>query len=287
MYTAQNLGFDAICVGYDNYGEQESICQAARTSDPKDCFTNITQTKLDYTGYCIKNGPQWDSTHCGLDTSKDGGTKEPYYVMSYWDAVVPRIVTMLQYLCVNGYDAGNTKWESYLASGTCTSGNDSPNWGKMMMAGFSQGGDMATFAGYKNRVVKVINLSAPPQATVVNNVQTAAAYFSGLTPATNIRSIYGLVSTNDSHYWQLMGSPPTSVYQAVWQALGYNLPANHDSEENLKNSNLEIDYRGISCNSGTPSHNFSSSALERNGGDGHDDTLRMWNEDIYVYMLLN
>jgi hypothetical protein len=70
MYTAQNLGFDAICVNYDNATEQETICKNSNTADPADCLGNISQTKLDYTGDCILNGPNWTQYNCGLDSSK-------------------------------------------------------------------------------------------------------------------------------------------------------------------------------------------------------------------------
>jgi len=284
MYTAQNLGFDAICVNYDNYTQQETICLASRTQDPAHCFGNISQTKLDYTGDCILNGPNWTAYNCGTDASKTGQLI-PYYVMSYWDAVIPRITSMLQYLCDSPatYNQGSTTWSEYLTSpNTCTG---SPVWSKIIMGGFSQGGDMATFAAYENTISRVINKSAPPQAALVNNTMTAAAYFTN-TPATNIRKIFGLVSTNDTHYSQTPGSPPTSVFQAVWQALGYNLPANNDRELHLSPSNLEVWFGGLSCN-GTPSHNFSNSAAVNHGGSGHDDPNYIWNEDIYTFMLLD
>jgi hypothetical protein len=147
--------------------------------------------------------------------------------------------------------------------------------------------------GSRKCVYRVINLSAPPQAALVgtapNQVMTAASYFTASSPMTNIRKIYGLVSVNDQHYWDLKGSPATSVYQSVWQSLYYSNPASNDALWTLVPSNFEVDFVGLNCNpdNGTPSHNFANTALVRNLGDGHDDTLQVWNEDIFTYMLLD
>ena len=132
---------------------------------------------------------------------------------------------------------------------------------------------MGTFAGYKQAVARVFNLSAPPAATLVNNVMTAATYLS--TPkATNIRDFYGYVSTNDLLYQQ-------GRFQATWQALGFTA-ANNDVEVQL-NTATPV---GLNCNSGIPSHNFSTSApVSPNGA--HNDTLPLWSEDVFKFMLLD
>ena len=106
---------------------------------------------------------------------------------------------------------------------------------------------MGTFTGYKQPVARVYNLSAPPLATLVNNVMTGATYFS--TPkATDIRDFYGFVSTNDLYYKE-------GRFQAAWQLLGFTA-ANNDAEVQL-NTATPI---GLNYNSGIPSHNFSTSA---------------------------
>jgi len=117
-------------------------------------------------------------------------------------------------------------------------------------------------------------LSGPPQATPVNGVMTAASYFTQMTPVTNIRDIYGLVSVNDPLY-------SSGDYFAVWAALGFTA-ANNDAEVRL-NTSTPI---GITCNAGTPSHSFSTSAPVSPGG-GHTDTLYLWNEDVYKFFLID
>jgi hypothetical protein len=108
----------------------------------------------------------------------------------------------------------------------------------------------------------------------VNGVMTGAAYFTQMTPVTNIRNIYGFVSVNDPLY-------PSGDYFAVWAALGFTA-ANNDAEEKLNTSTPS----GIICNAGTPSHSFSTSALVSPGG-GHTDTLYIWNEDVYKFLLID
>jgi hypothetical protein len=93
--------------------------------------------------------------------------------------------------------------------------------------------------------------------------------------ATSIRNVYGLVSVDDSLYQD-------GVFAAVWQVLGF-APANNDAEVKL-NTSTPI---GLNCNSGTPSHNFSTSAPVGPDGDGHDVPLYLWNEDIYKFMLID
>jgi hypothetical protein len=251
--TAQKLGFDWICVNYSNLSPQISIC----VGDP-DCFGNISQAKLDATGLCSTPG----QSHCGTDPN----TVQPYYLNNPADAVTQRISMMLQYLNTNGYNQNGTNWGSYLSGTT-------PLWQNIVLAGHSQGGDMATFAAYEHVVARAINLSAPPQATLVHGVEVGASFFTS-PKATDIRNIFGFVSTHDPRYQQ-------GLFFAVWPLLGFT-PANNDAEVKL-NTSTPI---GLNCNSGTPSHNFSSSALVSPGG-GHNDTLYLWNEDIYKFMLID
>jgi hypothetical protein len=174
---------------------------------------------------------------------------------------------MLQYLNTNGYNQNATNWGNYLSGTT-------PLWQNILLGGHSQGGDMATFTAYEQVVARAINLSGPPQATLVNNVEVGATYFSS-PMATSIRNVYGLVSVDDSLYQD-------GVFAAVWQVLGFT-PANNDAEVKL-NTSTPI---GLNCSSGTPSHNFSTSAPVGPDGDGHDVPLYLWNEDIYKFMLID
>jgi trimeric autotransporter adhesin len=252
--TAQKLGFDAICVNYSSLDSQQDICQGDTA-----CFGNVSQAKLDATGICSTPGqPQ-----CGIDST----TGQPFYISNPADAITQRISMMLQYLNNNGYNQNGTNWGNYLSGTT-------PLWQDIILFGHSQGGDMSTFASYKNVVARAINLSAPPQATLVNRVEVGADYFSS-PQATNIRNVYGLVSVYDTRYQQ-------GIFQAAWQLLGFT-PANNDAEFML-NTNNPI---GLNCNSGTPSHNFSTSTPLPPGGNGHDEPLYLWYEDIYKYMLID
>ena len=251
--TAEKLGFDVICVNYSNTATQDNIC----AHDPA-CFGNVSQAKFNATGSCsVPNG-----AHCGLDPT----TGQPYVNSNPADAVTQRISTMLQYLNNNGYNQNGTNWGNYLSGTT-------PLWANLVIGGFSQGGDMGTFAGYQQVVARVFNQSAPPLATPVNGVMTGASYLSG-PKATNLRNFYGFVSTNDSRYQQ-------GRYQAAWPLLGFTA-ANNDAQVKLNTTSPT----GLNCNSGTPSHNFSTSALVSPGG-GHADPLYLWNEDVFKFMLID
>jgi hypothetical protein len=67
MYTAQNLGFDTICVNYSNHTEQEIICNPPpSTSGDPDCFYYISEAKFDGSGPCTHWQGAW-YVHCGID----------------------------------------------------------------------------------------------------------------------------------------------------------------------------------------------------------------------------
>jgi hypothetical protein len=252
--TAEKLGFDVICVNYSNLSAQDNICVGNAA-----CFGNVSQAKENATGVCSIPG----QSQCGIDPH----TGQPYYLSNPSDAVTQRISMMLQYLNTNGYNQNGTNWGNYLSGTT-------PLWQNILLGGHSQGGDMATFTAYEQVVARAINLSGPPQATLVNNVEVGATYFSS-PMATSIRNVYGLVSVDDSLYQD-------GVFAAVWQVLGFT-PANNDAEVKL-NTSTPI---GLNCSSGTPSHNFSTSAPVGPDGDGHDVPLYLWNEDIYKFMLID
>ena len=252
--TAQRLGFDVICVNYSNLSSQNNIC----SGDP-DCYGNVSEAKFNATGICSTPG----QSQCGIDPR----TGEPFYLSNSADTVTRRISMMLQYLNTNGYNKNGTNWGNYLSGTT-------PLWSSVILAGHSQGGDMSTFTAYQYTVARAINLSAPPTATLVNGVETAASWLAGST-ATNIRDIYGFVSVDDEYYQH-------GVYFAVWQSLGFT----------AENSDLEVKLNGgtsigLNCNSGVPSHNLSTSASPGPDGDGHTATLFLWNEDIYKFMLID
>jgi hypothetical protein len=133
---------------------------------------------------------------------------------------------------------------------------------------------MATFTAYQQTIARAINLSAPPTATLVNGVEVAASYLAG-SKVTSVRNIYGLVSVYDGYYQR-------GNYSAVWQALGFT--AENDDAEVKLNLSTPV---GLNCNSGTPSHNFSTSAPPGPDGNGHVAPLFRWNEDVYKFMLID
>jgi hypothetical protein len=251
---AEKLGFDVISVNYSNRSEQIVICRGHPA-----CFGNVSEAKLDATGVCSTPG----QSACGIDPR----TGQPYYLSNPADAVTQRIAMMLQYLNTHGCNQNGTNWGSYL-SGTV------PLWQNILLAGHSQGGVMSTFTAYEQGVARAINLSGPTQATLVHGVEVAAPYLSNR-PATNIRSVYGFVSVYDDLYRR-------GVFSAVWQLLGFTA-TNNDAEVKL-NTNTPV---GLNCNSGTPSHNFSTSAPPGPDGNGHDAPLFLFNEDIYKFMLID
>jgi hypothetical protein len=284
IYTAQNLGFDAICVNYSNHTEQDTVCNG----DPG-CYGMISRAKFDGGGPCgISNS---DAVDCGEDPYP-GPNAAPYY-NGVHDAVYSRILTLLEYLTGNsGTSLCNTSgyWGRYLVAQyqTETGSYCALNWSQMILGGWSQGGDMATYtAGFEAQngtpIARAINWSAPPQATQVNGTWEAAAYLSGWFPGTTIRSIFGLVSANDFRY-----SPPGTpgTFQTVWAAMGFTPgPPNYDGELDL---NVSGNLQGLNCNVGTPSNNFVNFApANPYSGDGHNDTLYLWNQDIYEFMLLD
>jgi hypothetical protein len=301
MYTAQNLGFDTICVNYSNKTEQETICDwgTPPNGDPG-CFGTISQAKFDGSGPCGVSNT--DSLDCGYDPS----TGAAYYNGPH-DAVYSRILTMLEYLTGNTgaspCDISNPVWGQYLLAEYQTETDQycAPNWSKMILGGWSQGGDMATYtAGLENAnetpIVRAINWSAPPQAVVYNDNMTAATYLSGWFTGASIRDVFGLVSANDTHYNIMQGDNDLSVYQAVWTAMGFIAGSpGYDGEWDLnctKSTETSLckatTTQALSC-SGTPSNNLVNFAAVNPyaGNDGHVDPTYIWNQDIYEFMLLD
>jgi hypothetical protein len=247
------LGFDAMCINYSNVATAINICKGDTA-----CFANVFQAKLDATGPCsIANGP-----HCGIDPT----TGQPYVNSNPADAITQRITKMLEYLDANGFNANGTVWSSYLKNGA-------PDWSRIILSGWSQGGSLATYTAYHLPIARAINVSAPPLATLVGGVMTAADFFSD-PPATNIRNIYGLVHTRDQLY-------TSGRFRAVWNAAGMT-DVNNDGEVQL-NTSTPV---GLNCNVGIPSHNFSTSAADGPYGP-HDDANELWNEDVMKYMLID
>ncbi len=303
MYTAQNLGFDTICVNYSNKSKQETIC----AGNPG-CFYYVTEAKFDASGPC--GVPNTNSTDCGEDPYP-GPSPAPYSNGQH-DAVYSRILTMLEYLTgntgTNPCNVSSSPWGQYLLAQhqTETGSYCALNWSQIILGGWSQGGDMATYAAGLEAsngtpLVRAINWSAPPQATVANNRMTAATYLKGWFPGTSIRSVFGLVSANDDHYQTLQGANALSVYQAVWNTMGFTpgSPA-YDGQADLNcttatnslcNVPISAGVQGLSC-TGTPVPsnnivNFAAVNPYSNPPDGHPDTIYIWNQDIYEYMLLD
>jgi len=346
QWVARNLGFDTICVNYDNTAEQENVCAsgnfsgaplnlsgAALVAAVGNCFTNISYAKLNWaagpTGNCLSSSSS-TVDYCGKDSngnSKSGKTGTYYYVNSPYDSVVSRITTMLQYLCTNfDVNPANLKWEQYLQGGVCSPIGQSgaaPNWSKLILGGWSQGGDMSTFAAFaagttSNHLHRAINLSAPPSAAPVGTTMVPASYLGAFANGTSIAplsTIFGLVSANDyTHYCldeTISGSQPysNSVYESVWKLMGFTSPSDEEWDLNVNSNNQPctsatapptktIEYvaptvpfplnsqPALNC-PGASTHNFVNWAVVSPSGNGHADPLSMWNEDIDECMLLD
>ncbi len=120
---------------------------------------------------------------------------------------------------------------------------------------------------------------------------------------TPISLIYGLASSNDNNsvvnqtvHYTPPGSTPEGVLQAVWNAMGYNYAPNNDAELDLNCNVSSSDPDSAFCFasqpqnletldcSGNGSHNLTSHALINKVGNGHDDTVFLWNEDLWEFM---
>ena len=89
------------------------------------------------------------------------------------------------------------------------------------------------------------------------------------------------------------------MLQTIWPLMGFDA-ANNDAEVDLNCNTNNPKYPNYCASlknpvpylGQTPSHNFVNWAIAMDYTDtpptgGHGDTLLMWNEDIYEYMLLN
>jgi hypothetical protein len=116
---------------------------------------------------------------------------------------------------------------------------------------------------------------------------TPASYFLQ-SDKSGIQSIFGLVSANDTaHYVAPAGT--VSVYEAVWQALGYSYT--YENDYDVVFSYIDVPHPvhlGLICNPNDEplANNFAIDTPVSQGG-GHNDPRYIWNEDLYVYMLLD
>lgn len=118
------------------------------------------------------------------------------------DAIVPRLIALLGYLAVND-PAG--QWTQYLDG-------DQPRWGRLVLAGQSQGGGMAAFLAQSRRVAGVLMFSG------------------GWDHGANgqIASWYSRASQTPPERWQVtfhVEEPNAPTMARIAQALG--VPADH------------------------------------------------------------
>ena len=101
------------------------------------------------------------------------------------DAIIPRLVKLLQYLTKNDI-SGN--WSLYLEKGMSKA-----NWNKIAIAGQSQGGGMAQFIAQYENILKVISFSGGWDYSNSRDKKIAGWYFNkNVTPMGNWYATYNI-----------------------------------------------------------------------------------------------
>ncbi len=120
------------------------------------------------------------------------------------DAMVNRLVKLLQYLAIHDKD-GN--WDKYLDNGA-------PKWSEIAVSGQSQGGGMAEYLGKHEHVYKVISFSGGWDWAAKNRI-AHWYYTSNVTPAD---SWYGTYNVNEPtaevilQTYNALGIPKANIY---------------------------------------------------------------------------
>jgi dienelactone hydrolase len=119
-----------------------------------------------------------------------------------YDAIVPRLTALLNYLAAN--DAGG-KWATYLSNGK-------PNWQRIAVSGQSQGGGMAAFIAQREPVARVITFSGGWDYSAPNKI----AYWYAGASVTPPAKWFGTYNVEE---------PEAKVIAETYTAL--RIPANH------------------------------------------------------------
>lgn len=101
------------------------------------------------------------------------------------DAIIPRLVKLLQYLIIN--DASGN-WQQYLEKAI-----NKPNWNKIAVSGQSQGGGMAQFIAQYENIARVISFSGGWDFSSSTDKKIAGWYFkNNVTPMENWYATYNV-----------------------------------------------------------------------------------------------
>ncbi len=104
------------------------------------------------------------------------------------DAIIPRFVSLLQWLIKND-SAGN--WSQYLSSDGAQ-----PNWKNIAIAGQSQGGGMAEYIGMQENVARIISFSGGWDYSNSKEKQIAKWYYDK--PVTPLENWYATYNVNEN-----------------------------------------------------------------------------------------
>ena len=161
------------------------------------------------------------------------------------DAIVPRLVKLLQYL--SKYDAAGN-WQQYMEKKS-----DKPNWKMIAIAGQSQGGGMAEFIAQYENIARVISFSGGWDFSNSTEKKIAGWYFNNnVTPmekwyatynikeqaATSIKEICQALKIPTSHVFALdkpLGDP---------EASGNANPYHGDGIRNIAYKDIWVDMLG-------------------------------------------
>ena len=130
---AASLGYHVIGLSYNN---SPSICRRCKESDNEDCFYQSRKQVL--TGEALTQDIQVDTSH----------------------SIVLRLRNMLNYLDANFQDEG---WGQFLSP------SNKVNWNMVLVAGHSEGANMAAFMGKMLPVERVLCFSPIPEISTKFN----------------------------------------------------------------------------------------------------------------------
>jgi hypothetical protein len=163
LAVAKSSGYHVLALDYWNRGlSVEKTC-----GEHPQCYTDLQRNRL------------------------DGSHKTPFSSVSPADSILTRLRRALHYLTVKDSQGD---WQQYLHG-------SSIDWGRIVVAGHSQGGGESAYIAHVHRVRGALMFSSP-----VDTSHGIAASWMGSQGATPAADMYGFVDHGDVFYDKIRGS---------------------------------------------------------------------------------
>ncbi|PRB86462.1 hypothetical protein CQ022_09490 [Chryseobacterium culicis] len=182
--TALDQGYRIIALSFISSPGVSKVCKGDFLSKDVDCAAEFRRKRI------------------------YGDNVFPIIPDQYQDAIIPRLIKLLQYLSKNDKEGG---WSQYLNQNT-----GKPVWSKIAIVGQSQGGGMAEFIAQHEAVARIISFSGGWDYSDSKTKKIAGWYAQKLvTPPQNVFATYHVkevAATNLAEICKALHIPAENVF---------------------------------------------------------------------------